>query len=191
MSAAESVAYAIDPHRSWLPLEQAAAAESNPRRAGLIREVGKHMEAEINGRLDELMATLTAEPVYHFWGRGDATVLEGAEAVRAFYGGMFSVGGEQFEVVVDKVIASDDHVVTEGQVKIVYKGADLAAQGIAEVAGSPVDEAALYLSCAQLVTVWPADADGKLIGEDIYFGEDPMTTLARIEPDQLPPYFNL
>lgn len=186
-----SAAFAIDPHRSWLPLEQAEAAEPNPRRAGLIREVRNHMEAEINGRLDELMATLTAEPVYHFWGRGEATVLEGAEAVRAFYGGMFSVGGEQFEVVVDKVIASDDHVVTEGQVKIVYRGADLAAQGVTEAAGKPIDDGALYLSCAQLVTVWPADADGKLIGEDIYFGEDPMSTLTRIETDQLPPYFKV
>lgn len=184
-----ATAYAIDPHASWLLLEQAAAAESNPRRAGLIREVRNHMEAEIKGRLDDLMATLTTEPIYHFWGRGDATLLEGSEAVRAFYGGMFAVGGEQFEVVVDKVIASDDHVVTEGQVKVVYGGEALRAQGVTEVAGDAVQPDGLYLSCAQLVTVWPADAVGKLVGEDIYFGEDPLSTLRPIERDQLPPYF--
>ena len=36
--------YAIDPHASWLALEQAAKAETNSRRAGLIREVGRHRD---------------------------------------------------------------------------------------------------------------------------------------------------
>ena len=32
----------------------------------------------------------------------------------------------------------------------------------------------------QLVTLWPADADGKLIGEDIYFGASPFANLKKI-----------
>jgi len=36
-----------------------------------------------------------------------------------------------------------------------------------------------------------ADADGKLVGEDIYFGEDPMQTLRAITSSQLPPYHYL
>ena len=183
--------YAIDPHNSWLALEQAAENESSERRRQLITEVRNHMEAEINGRLEPLMDTLTAEPIYHFWGRGEPMVLQGREAVEGFYAGMFQTGGEQFEVVVENVIASDQHVVTEGQVKQVYPGATLLAMGVETADGQPIDGDQLYLSNAQLVTVWPADPDGKLVGEDIYFGVDPMATLKPIEREALPPYYKL
>ena len=183
--------YAIDPHASWLALEQAAKAETNSRRAGLIREVGRHMEAEIKGELEPLMATLTAEPIYHFWGNGTPMVLQGRDAVASFYAGMFTRGGQQFQVVVDKVIASNDNVVTEGQVRQVNKGRDLRAQGVTHVGDIEVRDDDLWLSNAQLVTVWPADTDGKLIGEDIYFGESPMQSLKRIRAEDLPPYYKL
>ena len=183
--------YAIDPHASWLPLEAAAAREPDPRRAALVREVGKHMEAEIKGQLEPLMATLTAEPVYHFWGNGTPMVLRGRDAVAGFYAGMFATGREQFEVVVEKIIANQDNVVTEGQVKQVNRGRDLKASGMTHVGDVAIADDDLWLSNAQLVTVWPADADGKLIGEDIYFGVNPMQTLRRINRDELPPYYRL
>ncbi len=183
--------YAIDPHQSWLPLEAAAAAEPDPRKAQLIAEVGRHMEAEITGQLEPLMATLTAEPVYHFWGPGDPMVLSGQDTIRGFYSDMIGRGGQQFEVVVDNIVASDSHVITEGQVKQVYKGAALLQMGITSVGDTEVSEDSLWLSNAQLITVWPADAEGKLIGEDIYFGENPMTTLKPIDRSDLPPYYEL
>ena len=183
--------HAINPHQSWLALEAQAAAESNTRRKALITEVRNHMEHEIKGRLEPLMDTLTAHPIYHFWGNGAPSVIEGREAVRAFYAGMFQTGGQQFEVVVDKVVASDDHVITEGQVKQVYKGAALRAMEVTAVGDVEVRDGDLWLGGAQLVTLWPADPDGKLIGEDIYFGASPFANLRQIEPSDLPPYFAL
>ncbi|MCY3639537.1 MAG: nuclear transport factor 2 family protein [Gammaproteobacteria bacterium] len=183
--------YAIDPHQSWLALEAAAAQESSARRKALITEVRNHMEHEIKGQLDPLMDTLTAHPVYHFWGSGEPSVIEGRDAVRAFYAGMFQTGGQQFEVVVDKVVASDDHVITEGQVKQVYKGEALLAMEVAKVGDEEVQAGDFWLGGAQLVTLWPADADGKLIGEDIYFGASPFANLKKIGPSDLPPYFQL
>ncbi len=183
--------YAINPHQSWLTLEAQAEHESSARRKALIIEVRNHMEHEIKGRLDPLMDTLTAHPIYHFWGGGEPSVIEGHEAVRAFYAGMFQTGGEQFEVVVDKVVTSDDHVITEGQVKQVYKGEALLAMDVATVGDVEVRGADLWLGGAQLVTLWPADAGGKLIGEDIYFGTSPLANLRKIEPCDLPPYFKL
>ena len=181
--------YAINPHQSWLALEAQAAQESNARRKALITEVRDHMEHEIKGRLDPLMDTLTAHPIYHFWGSGEPSVIKGRKAVRAFYDGMFQTGGQQFEVVVDKVVASDDHVITEGQVKQVYKGQALLGMGVTKVGEVNVGEDDLWLGGAQLVTLWPADAEGKLIGEDIYFGANPMANLRKIESSDLPPYF--
>lgn len=183
--------YAINPHQSWLALQAQAAEEPSARRKALITEVRNHMEHEIKGQLEPLMDTLTAHPIYHFWGSGEPSVIEGREAVRAFYAGMFQTGGQQFEVVVDKVVASDDHVITEGQVKQVYKGEALLAMDVTKVGDVDVQGGDLWLGGAQLVTLWPADADGKLIGEDIYFGASPFANLRKIEPNDLPPYFKL
>ena len=183
--------YALDPDRSWIPLEEHAATLEGERQRRLVMTVRDHMEAEVKGRLEPLMATLTAHPIYHFRGNGPTTVLEGHDAVAAFYADMFAAKRQQFEVVVDRIVASDDCVVTEGQVKQAYAGEALAAFGVAEVDGKAVEPNGLYMSCAQLVTLWPADPDGRLIGEDIYFGDNPMTTLTSITAEQLPPDYEL
>jgi hypothetical protein len=148
------------------------------------------MEHEIKGHLEPLMATLTAAPIYHFWGSAPS-VLEGQDAVRGFYRDMMARGGQQFEVVVERIVVDDDTVVTEGQVKQVYKGAALLAMGMKELGGAPLAPDDLVLTTAQLVTVWPADADGRLIGEDIYFGHDPFRNAERIRREDLPDYYVL
>ena len=185
------MSFAINPHHSWLPLEERAAAEDDPRRKALVTAVRDHMEYEIKGELDPLMDTLTSNPIYHFWGQAEPSVIEGRDAVRAFYGGMFATGGQQFEVVVDKVVVSDNHVITEGQVKQVHKGASLTAMGIGEVDGEPVSDDDLFVATAQLVTLWPGDEHDKLIGEDIYFGSNALSEMRRITRDELPPYYKI
>lgn len=185
----------INPHASWKALDDCAAqfgdSAAEQAVARLVLEVRDHMACEIQGDVDGLMATLTAEPVYHFWGNGDPVLLEGRAAVDGFYRDMIARGGNQFEVVIDKVIANLDHVVTEGQVKVVYPTAALTAQGITEIGRVAVDAHELWMSNAQLVTVWPNDGNGKLVGEDIYFGQNPMTTLTPIKQDDLPSYYKL
>ena len=63
------------------------------------------------------------------------------------------------------------------------------AMGIEEVGGETLADGDLVLTCAQLVTLWPGDADGKLVGEDIYFGESPLVGAQRITRADLPDYF--
>lgn len=180
----------IDPHNSWLALEERAANETNPRHKQLLTEVRNHMEHEIKGELEPLMATLTAEPIYHFWGN-DPSIIQGWDAVKGFYQAMMSVGGQQFEVVVERIVVDDGAVITEGQVKNVQKGATLKAMGVEEVDGAPVGDDELFVTTAQLVTVWPADPDGKLVGEDIYFGENSANNVERITRDELPDYYQI
>lgn len=183
--------YKINPHHSWLALEARAAAIEHPRHRALVLEVRDHMEHEIKGNLDALMATLTAEPTYHFWGGAQQMVLNGRAAVEGFYQNMIAAGGNQFEVVVEKIVVDDDAVITEGRVKQVSTGSSVLAAGVSQVKGRDVGDTDLFLSNAQLITVWPADPDGKLIGEDIYFGEDAMSTLVPITAADLPPYHRL
>ncbi|MEM9623140.1 MAG: hypothetical protein AAF993_15925 [Pseudomonadota bacterium] len=182
----------IEPHASWLPLQERAAATENPLHKTLLTEVALHMEAGIKGQLEPLMATLTAEPVYHFWRLPVGNmVLRGYTEVAGFYSNMFNTGGNQFEVVNRRILVEDQGVITEGQVKQVYTREALSAMGVTDTANGSVQDQPLWLSCAQLITVWPAAADNKLVGEDIYFGEDPMTTLVPIAESALPDYYQL
>jgi hypothetical protein len=134
------------------------------------------------------MDTLTAEPIYHFWGF-NTMLLDGREAVNGFYSQMIASGANQFEVVSDNIIAGADHVVTEGQVKQCYTGKELLGMGMTEVNGESIANDHLFLTTTQLITVWPGDADDKLIGEDIYFGSDPFANIERIESTDLPDYY--
>ncbi len=182
----------IDPHASWLPLRKRALQIDNATHAALVNEVADHMEAEIKGQIEPLMATLSPNPVYHFWRiGGDNMVLNGYDAVRGFYTTMFENGGQQFEVVVDRIIVDDNGVVTEGQVKQVYPASALEMMGVTEAGDEAISAHELWLSKAQLITVWPAAPGNKLVGEDIYFGEDPMTTLVPIERSELPGYYQI
>ena len=181
---------AIDPHQSWLALEARAADETNELHRQLLTEVRDHMEFEIKGDLEPLMGTLISEPVYHFWNDNPFT-LEGAAAVRGFYENMISAGGNQFQVVTDRIFVDDGGVITEGQVKQVYRGAAVAAMGVSEIEGSAVADDDLILTTTQLLTVWPAGEGAKLVGEDIYFGHSPFLNARRISKADLPDYYRI
>ena len=182
----------IDPHASWGSLRLQAEQTSSERQKKLLNGVADHMEAEIKGQLEPLMATLTAEPIYHFWRVGNVNmILNGYEEVSSFYTNMFTTGGEQFEVVVERIIVDDVGVITEGQVKQVYTSESLRNMGLTAENISGLEDHDLWFSNTQLITVWPADPEAKLVGEDIYFGEDPMKTLQPITRDEIPDYYKL
>ena len=176
----------VDPTRTWAAVEAAFEAETNPRHKALLRQVRDHMKTEVCGELDLLMETLTAEPQYHIWGQGPDRGPKGRAAVRAFYEGLIASGGNLFEFNVEKIVVDDDTVVTEGRLRNTHPGEQLLAAGVKQVNGQPVEAAARYVSNAQLLTVWPADPEGRLIGEDIYFGTSPFESLARLAPGEEP-----
>ena len=182
--------FVIDPHKSWLSLE-AAAGDGQDARSTLIRRVRDHLQAEITGQLEPLMATLVDEPIYNMWQPSAPMVLRGADTISALYEEMFESGAEQFEFVIETVVADERSVVTEGRLKQVHTASALLDQGIDEVAGQSVQDSDLWLSDTQVVVIWPSDEDGKLVGEDLYYGEEPMATLTPIQADQLPPYFRI
>ncbi len=176
----------LNPTDSWLPLEARYRTETNPRVQRLIKEVRDHVEHEIAGDLEPLMNTLTADPIYHFRGTPSPMVLKGRATVEGFYRQMIAAGGNQFEIVVTRIVADVSSVITEGQVKQVYTGKELIAMGRSDVDGAPITHAELFLTTTQLITVWPSDPEGKLVGEDIYFGEPPLSHIERITRADLP-----
>lgn len=182
----------FEPHNSWLALRDKAQNTANPLHRQLLEGVATHMEAEIKGQLEPLMATLTSEPVYHFWRVGPQNmVLSGYDEVAGFYSTMFANKGNQFQVVCERIIVDDTGVITEGQVRQVYQRDALKAMGVTQCGEQSIDASELWLSNAQLITVWPAADDGKLVGEDIYFGEDAMATLSPFRREDLPAHYVL
>jgi hypothetical protein len=173
----------FDPERTWLPLEERIAKETDPRRKKLLCEVRDHMRTEIGGDLEGLMNTLTEEPEYHLWGLPVEGGPKGRDAVRLFYTGMMAGGGNRFEFSIQKIVVDHDTVVTEGRMRTLTPGSAVLESGITEVRGESTDADATYIAEHQILTVWPADADGKIIGEDIYFGSPPMGELTRLESD--------
>lgn len=171
----------FDPERSWKPVEERIEREKDPRRRQLLEQVRDHLRTEIRGELDALMATLVDDPHYHLWGVGAEVGPKGRDAVEVFYRDMIASGGNHFEFEIRRIVVDHDAVVTEGVIRTLVPGALVAAAGVAQVAGAPVDAEARYLSENQILTVWPVAEDGRIEGEDIYFGSPPLSSLALLE----------
>jgi hypothetical protein len=170
----------FDPDQSWAPLERRIEQERDPRRRALLEQVRDHMRTEIGGDLVGLMATLVDEPNYHLWGLPVEGGPKGRAAVEEFYRQMIAGGGHRFEFAIERIVVDHDAVVTEGLMRQRVPGTAIAASGIEQVAGQAVDAEADYLAETQILTVWPISADGRIIGEDIYFGSPPLERLSRL-----------
>ena len=170
----------FDPERSWRVLEARLEEERDPQRRLLLERVRDHVRTEIQGDFEGLMETLVDEPQYHFFGMGPDAGPKGRAAVEAFYKQMLASGGNRFEFEMYRVVVDASAVITEGQLRQVMPGSALLASQIEAVQGAAVDPDASYLSEMQILTVWPAGPDGRLIGEDIYFGSPPLSKLRRL-----------
>jgi hypothetical protein len=170
----------FDPDQSWSALEARMETETDPRRKHLLAQVRDHMREEITGQLEPLMATLIDEPQYHMRGLGFDMGPKGRDAVYAFYANMIASGGHRFMFDIQRIVVDEHSVVTEGFMRAVTKGEDLIATGVSEVNGEAVDPAASYLGENLILTVWPADEDGRLVGEDIWFGSTPNSNLVKL-----------
>jgi len=176
----------INPANTWAAVQKAYEQETNPLHKELLKQVYLHMKTEVSGQLDPLMDTLTAEPVYHTYGMGPAFGPRGRDEVRAFYTDLIARGGNLFEFDVQRIVVGDTGVVTEGKLRNAYPGEAVMAAGITEVNGEPVDPKAKYAAEVPLITVWPNAGDGKLLGEDIYFGGNPFAGLVKLAPEDEP-----
>jgi hypothetical protein len=168
-----------DSERGWQSMDKFIAAQTNPKHKALVEMVQEHMRTEVRGQHAPLMATLVDDPQYHMWGGPMDGGPKGRQAVSDFYQGMFDANGQTFEFEVRKVIVDDNGVVTEGLLRTPMPGSAVLQGGMEEVEGEAVDPEGTYVNEGQLLTVWPAGDDGKLVGEDIYFGTSGLGKVVR------------
>jgi len=168
------------PEKTWLAIEKRMEGETNSRIRSNLEEVRNHMRAEIRGEHGPLMDTLTADPQYHMWGLPEENGPKGRETVSVFYANMIESGGNRFQFDVRLIVADEGSVVTEGVMRSLMPGVVLKASGVEEVEGEAVADDGQYVAEWQILTVWPFDEAGKIIGEDIYFGSPPMDRVGKL-----------
>src|ERR671939_653320 len=112
----------FDPARGWAALEEKCSRTESPRHRQLLQVVIDHVKAEVDRSLDGLMATLVADPQYHFWVRGKDVGPKGYDAVRSYYEAFVLGGGAVFESIKERIVV-DDHTVThEGPTRNLVSG---------------------------------------------------------------------
>lgn len=180
-----AVSYGVPPAAaaSWRRLAERAASEPDPRRREFVQTVLRHLESEVGGDLDTTMATLFGEPNYLVWGATDHNGPKGRANIRAMYDHQQAIGKNRLEFEVERVLADDEAVVTEGTFRHAYWGAQLVADGLA--AGGELDPARRYLVQYRALIVWVRAEDGLIAREDTYKAE-PTRIVRALESDELP-----
>lgn len=167
---------------SWRLLADRIGQEGDPRRRANLEVVARHVEEEVRGDLDALMATLVAEPRYTIWGASSSVGPQGHAEVVAHYEAMFASGKSRLEYEVTRVTVDADSVVTDGVFRHAYQGRSLAGR---VVPAEEVEADTWYLVEYRCLVVWPISPDGLIEGEEIFSGEPPRVVRA-LAPGEYP-----
>ena len=164
----------IDQAVTWRKVEERLAVETDPTLRRNLETVLAHMKAESAGDLDGLLGTLSDDVHYHAYGAPDPlSSPKGKDGVRGFYERFIAGGATRLQLDIDRLVVDKECILTEGLMRIAYPGRTLRAMGI------DVDDAdAYYLYEARMATLWPFDADGKVLAEDTYTGSDGFAGIA-------------
>lgn len=82
-----------------------------------------HVKGEVARSIDALMATLVAEPRYHFWVDGRDVGPKGHHAVRAYYEQFVLGGGAVIESSKERIVVDDATLTHEGPPRNLVSGA--------------------------------------------------------------------
>ena len=170
----------FDQSTIWRALEERRARTENPRHRQLLSVVIAHGKAEAARDLDGLMATLVADPQYHFWSNGKDHGPKGYDAVRNYYAAFVMSGGAVFESPKERIVVDDDTISHEGTLSTLVSGT------IAKARGYKVpDESGHYVVRIRNVVYWSFNEEGLALGEDAYSQMDP-DDFERVANDKLP-----
>lgn len=173
----------FDVTRTYKPIEEKLQTTSNPRHRRMLQMLLQHARAEVEGDLESVLATLAPWPVYKGV-RPNGPQPEGPEEVRQFYiHDIFGSGRNVFESNKTRIIVDDHTIVTEGPMRILLWGRDLALKGM-----QVEDETAAYLMTVDVLIVWPFDEECRIIGEESW--SQPMVEpIRKIAEEDVPDTF--
>jgi hypothetical protein len=156
-----------------------------PRQKANLDTVVYHSKGEVLADLDIVLSTLSADPQYHEFGVFADTLEDtgpkGMAAVRRNYEAMVANGSYVIESKKDRVVVSDDEIVTAGTFRQI-----LTAKVAREMGFVGEDAEGFYMLSARTVVFWEFDEDGKATGEDRYVMNHAIVPVAR---EDLPPQY--
>ncbi len=172
----------IDRTKMFTLLEQRIAKTTNPRHLLMLNRLLQHARGEAELDVDLVMSTLCPNPRYVAWGAPADMSPAGRQAVQTFYEQTIVQGGQFFlEFDIDRIVVDDDTIVTEGDFRSLYYGADAAGRGF------PIDDPeGFYLLSLRMLIVWPFDAEGFIIGEETYSAITTPDFLKKVETSEVP-----
>src|SRR3712207_342245 len=141
----------------------------------------RHRNLEMAGRYPEIFVPeMTVEhPVYCFNTIGMETILDGRDAVEAVYREWTETAQCVFYTEDEKLAVGDDMICSTSTIFQQTPGGLLAAAGL------DVDPEATYLMANRQHMIWPYDAAGRLVGEDVWEPDPSTRQLIRLEPDEV------
>lgn len=167
----------LDSNKTWKLVDERLAVETDPVVRRNLALVSQHMKAEARGDIEGVLETLCENPIYrqNFPGGFDIVAEGTKQPVREFYNaGLVESGAHRLEFDVIALVADQGAVYTEGHYLQAFPGRTLQAMGI-EVD----DPDAFYAAEADMVILWPRDADtGLLRGEEIWMDRDMFAAIA-------------
>jgi hypothetical protein len=179
----------IDPDHGWKCVEAKMKRVKDPVVLARLQTVRDHLYAEATADFDMLMGTINDDPQYHFWGPGTGPFgagPKGLEAVTAHYRSVYEEGRQVCDWDIDRIVADEECVVTEGWFRQLYPGWVMKSRG-ADID----DDGAVYEVKVRLTIFWPFDEHGKLSAEDAY-SDGSMFTRGRwrkLDPSEVPAAF--
>ena len=156
-----------------------------PRQKAILDTVVVHSKGEVEADLDAVMPTLNDNPRYHEYGvfanTHEDTGPKGMEAVKHNYEAMVANGSYVIESKKDRVVVSDDEIVTSGTFRQI-----LSAKVATEMGFVGADAEGFYMLSARTIVFWQFDEDGKAMGEDRFVMNHKIAPIAR---EDLPAHY--
>ena len=177
----------FDPHLTYTSFDEHMQKATNPKQLAHLKTVIRHSRGEVHADLSEVMPTLSDNPQYHEFGVFANTLEDtgpkGMAAVQKNYEGMVANGSYVIESKKDRVVCSDDEIVTAGTFRQILNAETAKTMGFVPKSSNESD---YYMLSARTIVFWTFDKDGKACGEDRFVMNHKIVPLA--EKD-LPPNY--
>jgi hypothetical protein len=172
----------VEQSKARKALEARLSKTESPRQRHMLEVAIAHVRAEAELDLEGLMASLTEDPQYHFWGNGVDQGPKGAAAVRQYYSDLVEAKRGILEYDIETIVLDDDTLVTIGPICAINRGNVAKARGWDVPESDPNGD---YLVSMRATIIWPFSEDGELLGEDSGGGWSP-TDFRKLDAAELP-----
>lgn len=165
--------------------DEALTRVENPLHRQILENYRRHAILEVVGRWQEIFTPeMTVEhPVYHVTGGGRSLTLDGYEQVTSFYRALEHSQTTVMVLQDEQLAVADWGFASEAWFNSYVSGAVALALHRAGAGGFDADPEAFYLQRRLLMTHWPYDPRGRMIGEHVMVHDD-LTTITEIPQEE-------